>query len=371
MQKNIKKTKNIGGKDNIYNNIKISKIDGGKVEITGSISVEEFTKFRSEAIQNINEEVKIDGFRSGKIPEAILISKIGEMPILEEMAELALSVAYPQIVVTEKVDAIGRPEINITKLATDNPLEFKIITSVMPEVKVGDYKKISSEIYSKKDEIFEVTNKEVDDAIIRIRKSRADHSGHNHDSMTPEEHEKAVEASMPELTDDFARSLGAFKDVEELKSKIKSSLLEDKKYQANEKKRIELSDKLIETSEIDVPQILIDSELKRIEMQFSDDISRMGVKIEDYLKHAKKTIEEIRVEWTPHAVKKAKLQLILNKIGSEEKISATPEEVEAEVKHILEHYKDADHDNAYTYAETVLTNEKIYSFLEQNGQAKK
>ena len=75
-------------------------------------------------------------------------------------------------------------------------------------------------------------------------------------------------------------------------------------------------------------------------------------------------IEDIRKEWTPHAEKKAKLQLILNAIAKEEKIAPAPEEIEAEVNHIVEHYKDADRERAYVYADTVLTNEKVFEFLE-------
>ena len=267
--------------------MKITKLEKSRVEIVGSMLADEFAKFRHKALENINNEVTIDGFRKGKVPENVLVSKVGDMAILEEMAELALSKIYPEIIIKEKIDAIGRPEISITKLAKDNPLEFKIITSVLPEVKLGDYKKIAKEINDKE------------------------------------------------------------KD--------------------QEKRRIAISDKLIEASKIDIPKILIDSELRRIEAQFNHDIEKMNVKLEDYLNHAKKTIEEIRKEWTPHAEKKARLQLILNEIISLEKIEVEKEKIEEEVKHILEHYKDADREHAYAYAETVLANEKVYQFLENQS----
>src|SRR3989344_8607248 len=130
----------------------IKKIEKSRVEITGVISIEEFEKFRNQALKNINDEVIIDGFRKGKVPENILISKVGEMTILEEMAELAISSAYPKILMDEKIDAIGRPEISITKLASGNTLEYKIVTAVVPEVKLADYKKISKEEKNKKEE---------------------------------------------------------------------------------------------------------------------------------------------------------------------------------------------------------------------------
>ncbi len=320
-------------KKQITNEVKIKKLDKSRVEITGSIPAKDFSAFRKNAIQNINDEITIDGFRKGKVPENILVSKVGDMAILEEMAELALSSAYPEIIINEKIDAIGRPEISITKLASDNPLEFKIITTVTPEIKLGDYKKLAKEINKKPEEVFEVTDKEVDEAIERIKKSHSDHEGHDHDSP-------------------------------EAKEEIKKILLENKKINAKEKRRIEISDAILEASVFEVPDLLINSELRRIEAQFEDDISRMNVKLEDYLKHAKKTIEEVRNEWKPAAEKKARLQLILNEIVNIEKIVVDKNEIEEEVKHILAHYKDANKEHAYTYAETVLTNDKVYQFLE-------
>jgi FKBP-type peptidyl-prolyl cis-trans isomerase (trigger factor) len=317
----------------ITENIKINKLDKSKVEITGSIKALDFSSFKKQALENINNEVSIDGFRKGKVPESTLISKVGEMSVLEEMAGLAISRAYPEIISEHKIDAIGKPEISILKLAPNNPLEFKIITTVTPEIKLGDYKKISKEHNKGPEETFEVTEKEVTEALEKIKASHTDHAGHDHDS--PEANEQ-----------------------------IKKYLLEDKKTQAREKKRIAISESLLESSNFEIPDLLIDSETRRIEAQFMDDISRMGVKIEDYLEHAKKTLDEIRTEWKPNAEKKARLQLILNEIIRLEKITVDVKEIEVEVKHILDHYKDANPEHAYTYAETVLANEKAFKFLE-------
>lgn len=350
---------------NSYEKPTITKIEKSRVEIVGSIPADKFETYRTKALKNINEEVKIDGFRKGKVPESTLVSKVGEMTILEEMAQLALSEAYPQIVIGEKIDAIGHPEINITKIAKGNPLEYKIVTAIVPETKLPDYKKLAKEEFSKKAESVEVTEKDIDDAILNIRRSRADHSGHDHAKMSPEEHTKAVDASLPELNDEFVTSLGKFENVADFKSKVKTLLEEEKVSKNKDKKRIAFSDKLIEASEIDLPEVLVQSELKRIEAQFTEDITRMGVTLEDYAKHAKKTIDDLRNDWRPLSEKKAKLQLILNKIAEIEKVVVDPKDIEAEVEHIVEHYKDADRERAAVYAETVLMNEKVYQMLEE------
>ncbi len=350
--------------NNGYQKPTITKLEKSQVEIVGSIPAEVFESFRKKALQNINDEITIDGFRKGKVPENVLLTKVGAMTILEEMAQLALSKEYPTIVSTEKIDAIGHPEIQITKIAAGNPLEYKITTAVVPDVKLESYSKLAQEIRDgSKAGVSDVSEKEIDDAILNIRRSRANHSEHDHAKLTKEEHDKLVDAALPEFNDDFVKSLGQFKDIADFKEKVKTMLADEKKTKEKDKRRVALSDKLIDAATIDIPDLLVNSELRRIEAQFNDDIQHMGVKLEDYLNHAKKTIEDLRKEWRPLAEKKAKLQLILNTIADKEKITVTPEEVEQEMKLIVEHYKDADREHAAVYATTVLTNEKVFQFL--------
>ena len=348
-----------------YEHATIKKLPLSEIEITGSISGTTFDSFRAKALKNINEAIEIDGFRKGNIPEKTLVAKVGEKTILEEMAELALSEAYPSIVMDHKIDALGRPDIQITKMALGNPLEFIIKTAVAPEITLGDYKKIAREIPERDKKELEVSEKDISEAIDRIRTSHASHEGHDHEKMTKDEHDAAIKASMPEITDEFVAGLGDFKNVEDFKIKIKTALVEDKKREAREKRRIEMAEKISDASSVELPLVLIESEMRRIELQFEDDIKRMGVTLDDYLKHAKKTVDDLKKEWKPHAEKKAKLQMVINKIADAEKINADAKEIEAEVAHILAHYKDADRERAQAYATGVLTNEKVFQFLEE------
>jgi len=350
-----------------YISADIKKLPKSAVEIIGSISAESLEKYRAQALKNINQTVSIDGFRKGNVPENILVSKVGEMSILEEMAELALSRAYIDILIDNKVDAIGKPQVTITKLAKSNPVEFKVVTAIVPEVKLGDYKKLAAkEVKDASTNKIEVTDKDVDEAILRVRKAHAPHEGHDHEKMTPEEHEKAILDSLPEFNDDFVRGLGSdFTDVEDFKKKVREMIGENKKDEAKEKLRLKIADAIANASEVEVPDLMIETELNRTQGQFESDIERMGVKLDDYLKHAKKSLADIRKEWTPHAEKKAKLQLILNSIATKENIRPDQKEIDAEVDHIVAHYKEADRERAATYAETVLTNEKVFQFLEK------
>lgn len=353
-------------KSKSYESASVKKLDGSKVEITGSISSSVWERFRAQALKNINESISLDGFRKGMIPENVLVAKVGEMAVLEEIAELALSKAYLDIIIDNKIDAIGKPRVQITKLASGNPIEFTATTAIVPEIKLPDYKRIAAEALKKSEpDEMKVTDNDMEEAILRLRKSRVSHEGHDHGKMSAEDHEKKILEDLPELNDAFVQSVGEFKDVADFREKLKVMLEQDKKSQAAEKARIRIADALTDATKVDLPEIVIDSEVSRIESQFRMDIERMDVKLEDYLKHAKKTIEDLQKDWRPHAEKKAKLQLILNAIAETEKLQPDQGEIEAEVNHIVEHHKDADRERAAVYAATVLTNEKVFQFLEK------
>jgi trigger factor len=353
------------------------------VEIEGEIEADIFEAYFDKALKRIGEHLEIDGFRKGKIPENILLSKVPEAQILGEMAEMALSEYYPKFLEENKIDAISRPEISITKLARKNPLGFKIKTATMPEIALPDYKKIAQKVVSEiknEEKNTDVTEKELEDTIMDIRKSRApkihmkDEAEHVHKEGETHEHEDQTsdiknspmsDVELPEFNDDFVQALGPFKDVKDFKEKLKENIKLEKENQAKEKTRLKIVEKIIDDVKVEMPEILIEVELDKILYRMESDITQMGLKFEDYLKHLSKTVEDLRKEFKTDAEKKAKLALVLNKIASDEKIVADQEQVANEVAMILEHYKDADPERAKMHAENVLTNEKVFQFLEE------
>lgn len=355
--------------------IKINKLPKSEVEIEGEIESDIFENYFDKALKRIGENIEIDGFRKGKAPENVLLSKIPEAQILGEMAEMTLSEYYPKILEENKIDAISRPEISITKLARKNPLGFKIKTAVMPEMTLPDYKQIAKKTLSEikeEDKNIEVTEKEVEDTIMDIRKSRApkihmkDEAEHIHKKGEPV-HQEPKETELPEFNDDFVQALGPFKNITDFKEKLKENIKLEKINQAKEKTRLKIIEKIIDDFKVEMPEILIEVELDKILYRMESDITAMGLKFEDYLKHLNKTIPDLRKEFRIDAEKKAKLGLVLNKIAEEEKIEADPEQVSKEVIQILEHYKDADPERAKLHAENVLTNEKVFQFLESQN----
>lgn len=339
-----KKTKN-------YTNLELEKKDNSEIEIKAQIPEYVVSKYKERAVKNLSKNIKIDGFREGHIPENILISKIGEQTILEEQTQMALADIYPNIIKDEKLNVIGRPEVTITKLAPNNPIEFKIKSALMPEFELPKYKKTASGIKEDKD-TDSVTDKELEIILEQIKTGIAGQK-------------KETEQKEVELTDDFVKTLGDFKDLADFKTKIKENLIKEKQIKAKEKRRGKIMEAIIKEIKIDIPTILIESELDKMLAQFKDDVARMNIKFEEYLEKIKKTEEDLRTEWKLDAEKRAKFQLILNKISVAEKIKVPEEEIKKEVAHILKHYKDAKPENARVYIESVLTNEKVFQLLEK------
>ncbi len=350
--------------------VTIKKIEGSEIEITGEIPAEIFESFRTQVMKEFQADLELPGFRKGHAPEKLIIEKVGDEKILYEMAERTLSHHYPEILKEQKIDAIGRPEIAITKIAKDNPLGFSIKTAVLPEIKLPDYKKIAKTELNKKAEDLLVTDEEVTNVIEEIRKSRATKHVHtdkcDHSNEKPQ-NEKEKEEDLPEINDEFAKTLGQFESLADLKSKIKENLTLEKSRRDKDKKRLAIMDEVVAKTQMELPKMLIDSELNKLAHEMRHQLESMGLKYEDYLSHLKKTEDDLRKEWEPEAIKRGKFSLILDAIAKEEKIMADPKKLEQEMSLILEQYKDADPNRVKAYVEDLLVNEEVFNFLENQA----
>jgi len=149
-------------------NVTKKDLTKSQIELTVELSAEEFKPYIIKGAEKVSREVKIQGFRPGKVPYEVLKSKIGEMTILEEAAKIVIDKTADKIIKENMTGQIvGQPQINITKLAPSNPLEYKIVLTLLPEVKLADYKKVK--VKFKK---VEVKDEEVDKLITELREMK-------------------------------------------------------------------------------------------------------------------------------------------------------------------------------------------------------
>ena len=342
--------------------VDIKKIENSKIEISGEIPGDIFENERANVIRFFSEKAEINGFRKGHIPENILIKHIGEETILNEMAERTLQKTYPDIISKNNIDAIGRPEVIITKIAPKNPLGFKIITAVMPNVILPDYKKIAASI--KEETTEQATDKEIDSVIKEIQNARSKTKNQNKDEAEKKEGEINNKDVPPELTDEFVKTLGKFENVSDFKQKIRENVTKDKEAKARDKRRMKIAEKIISETNFLLPDVIIDGEVEKMIGKMKDDISHLGLSWTEYLKHIKKEDGDIKKEIRPEAEKRGKLEIIMEKISEKENILPDQGEVKKQIDIILSQYKEAREENVRIYVESVLKNEAVLKFLE-------
>ncbi|HXK31499.1 MAG TPA: hypothetical protein VJZ94_02035, partial [Candidatus Paceibacterota bacterium] len=127
-----------------------------------------------------------------------------------------------------------------------------------------------------------------------------------------------------------------------------------------------LIEALLEKTTLAVPRLFVESEQDKIMSQMREDVKRFGMELEEYFKKTNKTEEGVRQEFRDQAMKRAKLQLVLNKIATEEKLDAEETAVATEMKHAFEHFPEANPELLKIHIETVLRNELALKLLEGN-----
>jgi len=296
----------------------IKKLPKSQIEILVRVPVEEFNNFIEKATSDLAKDLEIKGFRKGKAPKKIAEREIGSEKILEAAAKQAVKENYIRAVSENKIEAISEPEIEVLKLAIGNPFEFKAKISILPEVKLPDYKNIASQV--KKREV--VVSKDYNPPTA---------SSHLLRKWAPE--------------------------IERLR-------LEKERIE-REMTREEILEQITQNSQIEIPEILVESEKKRMLESLKQQVPQMlQIKFDDYLAKIQKTEKELLDSFLPESEKRVKSFLVLKEIERRENIEVSEEEIKKEVDKISKIYPELDQNQLKEYAEGVIKNEKTFQFLE-------
>lgn len=141
---------------------------------------------------------------------------------------------------------------------------------------------------------------------------------------------------LPALDDDFAKSVGEYKDLAELKEHVRKQLFEREKYQSESDFHEALMEKVAERSQFEVPEVLVEKQLDRMMDHLKEDLKNSNMSLEDYYKAIKADEAKVRAEYRILAEKQMKNELILDKIIQSDTITATDEEVKQKIDEIAE-----------------------------------
>ena len=143
---------------------KLDKLSDTKVKLTVTLGEAELDSAKQVALKKLSRNVRVPGFRKGRAPLNIVEGSLDQNALQEEILNNALSKAVAEAFIDQKLQALDRPSVEVLKFVPGQELEFTAESEIIPEVKLGDYRKLKSKLVKP-----EVTEKEVDEIIQRMK----------------------------------------------------------------------------------------------------------------------------------------------------------------------------------------------------------
>jgi len=178
------------------------------------------------------------------------------------------------------------------------------------------------------------------------------------------------ELQSPALDDAFAKTLGQA-TIEDLKNLIQRNLLAEAENKEELRLEEEILKQIVAASRFDdIPEMLINAEAHKMIHELEDALSEKGINFHDYLKNIKKTVNDLLLDFAPRAVERIKTALVIKEIAAAEKVEASQEEIEEEIKKISSYYEKEPElierihsEESREYLENVIKNRKTIKLL--------
>ena len=143
---------------------------------------------------------------------------------------------------------------------------------------------------------------------------------------------------LPEINDEFAQDVSEFDTLEEYKNDIKEKLQESKKNDLERLKEEEVLKALVEKATMDVPQVMIESQIDNMINNFANQIRMQGMSLEIYLQYVGQTMESLRAAYRQNADIQVKSRLVLEKIVELENFEVDQEDFDKEIERMAKTY---------------------------------
>ena len=147
---------------------KITTQDDDKVKLSVVIENEEFDREVGEALKRMSKNIKLPGFRPGKIPRKVIEARLGPAAGRQDALEQSLPTYYGRALIENEVDAIGPPEIEITSDISHGPVTFEAIVPIRPKPSISGHGSLEIEVPSP-----EITEEEFQTQLDSMRKHLA------------------------------------------------------------------------------------------------------------------------------------------------------------------------------------------------------
>ena len=120
---------------------KAKKLSDSRVELTVTLDAKDLKPVKEKAILKLAKELKVEGFRKGKVPAEVAKKFIPENDLNAETADLAVRTTVIDAFKEVEKSPLVLPSVNVTKYVPDEMLEYTATADIIPEVKLGGQKK--------------------------------------------------------------------------------------------------------------------------------------------------------------------------------------------------------------------------------------
>ncbi len=184
------------------------------------------------------------------------------------------------------------------------------------------------------------------------------------------------EKQLVELDDEFAKDVSEFDTLDELKADIRKKKEEQYKRMEKQQYEDEVINKVVENATVDIPEVMIDAQVRIMLRDFDYQLRYQGLNLEAYLKYMNMDIEKLKESYRDTAKSRVKSQLVLEKVAEAEGIAATEEDLNAEIEKTAKHYnqdlekfKKTLKEDEITYIKDGIVIQKAIDFLVDNSVA--
>jgi trigger factor len=348
-----------------------------------------------KAYKTIGEQIRIPGFRPGKVPTKLIDQRIGRPAVLEEAARDAIPEHYLAAVREHEVKVLGPPSVEITKLDEKEQFAFTAEVDVRPEIDVPDLSGVTASVNP-----LEIAEAEVEDQVTALQERfgtlkgverpaqdgdfvqidlvatvngeevpGGSASGISHQvgsgrlldgldealiGMSAGDESSFVtqlvggdyagqdanvsvtvktvrERELPPLDDDFAQMASEFDTLDELRSDIQERVRRVKQLEQAYQARDKVLEELLAATDVPVPEGVVAEEVDYRRQAMSDQLERIGASLEEYLVEEGKSEDDLAGELTKTASDAVRTQILLDAIADTEQLGVTDEELTHEV----------------------------------------
>jgi trigger factor len=365
-----------------------------RVRLTVDVPFEELKKELDSAYKKIGAQVRVQGFRPGKVPPRILDQRVGRGVVLEEAVQEALPRLYSEAVTEAGVAPVGRPEVDVTKLDDGKELTFTAEVDVRPEFELPAFDGLSVVV-----DAVEVTDEDVTTQVDELRERFAKlnpverpaaagdfvtldlvatidgtevpggtaaglsyevGSGQLLDGIDEavtgrsagdattftttlvagdfegQAAEVAVtvqavnERELPAADDTWAESTG-FATFAELEADVRSRLERVKKLEQGVQARDKVLETLLAAIDVPLPESVVEAEVEWRTQTTTQQLQQAGMTLDQYLESEGKGEEEHTEQLRTGATEAVKAQLVLDAIADREEMGVTDAELTDQV----------------------------------------